>query len=71
MLQGPDVSKILRGWSWRADAVAAMNCQSQSDDLRLMFKEHFAARWRVICFTADSKTASRFYDCNQSRPDER
>ena len=45
----------------QVDTVAATKGQSKSDHPRLMFKKHFSARWRVICFTANSKTASRFY----------
>ena len=45
----------------QVDAVAATKCQSKGDDPRLMFKKHFAACWHVICFAADSKTASCFY----------
>src|SRR5438094_8797625 len=53
------------------EAGPATKCQPKCDQPRLMFNKHFAARRRIIRFTADSKATCRSNQCNQPRTDER
>src|SRR6266550_2153453 len=53
------------------DTTAATKRQPKCDRARLMFNKHFPTRWRIIRFTADSKAACRFDQCNQPRTDKR
>src|SRR5262249_31598649 len=53
------------------DAASATKRHTKCYQPWLMSNKHFAARRHIIRFTADSKAACRFNQCNQPRADER